>query len=43
MLIAFILGMVEFRSDVTSHTNHPEAYDWGREVAHIATFRKFDH
>jgi hypothetical protein len=42
-LKAFLLGMREFRSDFT--TNCPgeeEAYDWGREIAHRLTLRRFE-
>lgn len=44
-LRAFILGAYEFRRDfTTSFDSHAEycAYDWGRELAHRATFRRWD-
>ena len=41
-LRAFVLGMREFRSDVTSSTNYVVAYDLGRELAHLLTFRRWD-
>ena len=43
---AFVLGMIEFRSDLTTHYPYGdllEAYDWGREIAHRLTFRRWDH
>jgi len=44
-IIAFITGIIEFRSDVTSHFEDKEGivYDWGREFAHRATFRVWDY
>jgi hypothetical protein len=41
---AFIKGMMEFRSMVTTHYDYPEIeqYDAGRELAHKLTFRKWD-
>ncbi len=42
MIRAFILGVWEFRHAVTTHTEHPVAYDWGREIAHRVTRRKFE-
>jgi hypothetical protein len=39
---AFMLGIAEFRSSFTTHTAHPTAYDVGRELAHRATFRRWD-
>ncbi len=39
---AFLLGIKEFRSDLTSSPEEIEAYDWGREIAHRLTFRRFD-
>lgn len=51
-LRAFILGMVEFRSECTwadpartdddTYTALDEAYDWGREWAHRLTLRTFE-
>ena len=42
-LKAFWLGMIEFRSDITSNcAGQEEAYDWGREIAHRLTMRRFD-
>jgi hypothetical protein len=43
MIRAFILGLFEFKSDMTTNTGNPVAYDWGREVAHRITFRRYDH
>lgn len=44
MIKAFFLGIIEFRSDATTHYDHPliEVYDFGRELAHRITFRKFE-
>lgn len=41
---AFLLGVWEFRSDVTSHFDGDDAirYDWGREWAHRFTLRIYD-
>ena len=40
---AFLLGVYEFRSGYTSNVGDlQEAYDWGREYAHRATFRYFE-
>lgn len=42
-LKAFWLGMIEFRSDITSNcAGQEEAYDCGREIAHRMTMRRFD-
>jgi hypothetical protein len=44
-LQAFILGMIEFRSDFTTHYDDLdvlEAYDRGRDFAHAITFRHWD-
>jgi hypothetical protein len=44
-LKAFCLGLLEFRSDWTTHfTDYDElvAYDHGRELAHRITFRRFE-
>lgn len=41
---AFLLGMIEFRSDFTTNCGEAdEAYEWGREMAHRVTFRRFDN
>jgi len=42
---AFIKGMIEFRSDVTTHYDYPEIlrYYAGRELAHRLTLRKYDN
>lgn len=42
MFRAFITGIIEFRSDFTTHFDNIEAYDLGRELAHLITFRKFE-
>lgn len=41
---AFVLGILEFRSSVTTNPgdDYIEAYDWGRELAHRVTFRRFE-
>lgn len=41
---AFVLGVREFRSGVTSNPGEDliEAYDTGRELAHRVTFRRWD-
>lgn len=42
---AFVLGALQFRSDWTTHFNDcamAAAYDFGRELAHRLTFRRFD-
>lgn len=41
---AFLLGMWEFRCSYTTHVGgrYVESYDWGRELAHRATFRRFE-
>lgn len=41
---AFALGVREFRSSWTTHYEGSlaNAYDWGREIAHRATFRHFE-
>lgn len=44
-LSAFLRGMREFRSDFTASyddTALQDAYDWGRELAHRVTLRRFD-
>lgn len=41
---AFLLGMIEFRSDFTTNCGDADdAYDRGRELAHRITLRRFDH
>lgn len=41
---AFLTGVIEFRSDITTHYNDDliEYYDKGRDLMHRLTFRKFD-
>jgi len=41
---AFMLGVVEFRTDVTTNPGEHliPAYDAGREFVHVITFRYFD-
>jgi hypothetical protein len=41
----FILGMIEFRNECTTHFGDDliETYDAGRDFAHRITFRKFDY
>lgn len=44
-IAAFVLGMIEFRSDVTFRHDDQglrDAYDWGREWAHRLTFRRHE-
>ena len=45
MIKAFLLGMREFRSFITTPMEDERAYnayDWGREFAHRITFRRFE-
>lgn len=44
MIRPFLLGMKEFRSTATTHFDYPEidSYDWGREIAHRLTLRRFE-
>lgn len=37
--------MIEFKSDFTTSYDDKriEAYDWGREIAHRVTFRRYDN
>ena len=42
MIRAFLLGVREFRLAWTTHTDYPNAYDWGRELAHRLTLRRWD-
>lgn len=44
MLKAFLHGVIEFRRDYTAHYDDQRAaaYDWGREIAHRLTLRKYD-
>lgn len=42
---AFVLGMYEFRRDLTTHFDADaliETYDKGRDLAHRLTLRKYD-
>jgi hypothetical protein len=43
-IYAFLLGIWEFRSQVTTSFDYPmiEVYDSGRDLAHRLTFRHFD-
>lgn len=43
-IAAFVNGVREFRSDFTTGYDHSliDSYDWGREIAHRATFRRFE-
>lgn len=43
-LKAFLLGVYEFRYNVTTHYDYPliETYDRGREFAHKITLRYFE-
>jgi hypothetical protein len=44
-IIAFVMGMWEFRSDFTHNFDDwgvQDSYDWGRERAHRLTFRHWD-
>ena len=43
-IIAFIFGVIEFRSDITSSFDYDliETYDWGRELMHRLTFRRWE-
>jgi len=42
MISSFLLGMWEWRSDLTTHAEDMLAYDWGREIMHRVTFRRWD-
>jgi hypothetical protein len=43
-LHAFVLGFIEFRSNFTTNCDGQEnAYDWGREIAHRMTLRRFEN
>lgn len=40
---AFFLGINEFRSNITTNCGDADhAYEWGREIAHRMTFRRFE-
>lgn len=42
---AFIKGVLEFRSSVTTHYDDLSLMDWydrGRELAHVLTLRRFE-
>jgi hypothetical protein len=44
-IIAFFNGIYEFKLSFTTHYDDlfvADAYDFGREFAHIATFRKYE-
>lgn len=43
-MIAFCLGAIEFNGSVgrSYDDSRHEAYDWGREIAHRVTFRRFE-
>lgn len=43
-LYAYLLGMLEFRSDCTTYFGGDliETYDEGRDMAHRLTFRRFE-
>lgn len=43
MIYAFLLGAIEFKSDVTTRLDEIEAYDWGRELMHRLTLRHWDN
>jgi hypothetical protein len=45
MTKAFILGVIEFRLTCTTSFDdaaRANAYDWGREIAHRLTLRRFE-
>lgn len=43
MLKSFLLGVIEFRSDLTTNCgNHEAVYDRGRDMAHRLTLRRWD-
>lgn len=45
MVRAFVWGVIEFRSSLTRHYESPrkaEAYDLGRELAHLLTLRRYE-
>jgi len=43
-LRAFLLGVREFRTDLTSNPGEEliDSYDRGRELAHVLTFRRYE-
>ena len=43
-LLAFITGMIEFKSDLTTNFNSDliETYDQGRELMHRLTCRRYE-
>jgi hypothetical protein len=43
MMKAFLYGVLEFRSDLTTNFGvNQDAYEWGREWAHRITLRHFE-
>lgn len=46
MIKAFVKGMTEFRLSFTTHYNSRKAqnaYDWGREIMHTITLRRYEN
>ena len=43
--LAFFLGALEFRLSCTTRVcaDNEMAYEWGREIAHRVTLRRFDN
>lgn len=41
-LRVFLLGLIEFRCQVTSHAGPADAYDTGRTVAQVLTLHRWD-
>ena len=41
-LKAFFLGMREFHSEFSTRCDYELSYDWGREIAHRLTMRRYD-
>lgn len=42
---AFFNGVREFRLSMTTHYDNDRlvlAYDWGREIAHLVTLRRYE-
>jgi len=45
-ILAFLNGVREFRFSCTTHyadRTLQEAYDWGREISHRLTLRRYDY
>lgn len=42
-MLDFIKGALEFRCAICSSPDNLLAYEWGREIMHLLTFRKWDY